>query len=109
MNEERFFIVLAGMVLTALLTGWLASILSSVLQGLIVCLSLSALSALGVLWLAHSVDTQGFAALLAIGAFMFSSVIAFSASLALRRLRLMRRASKRSSSRLPDDADGAAP
>jgi len=91
MNEERFFIVLAGMVLTALSIGCLASLLSSVFKGLIVCLGLSALLALGVLWLAHSIDTQGFAALLVIGAFMFSSVIAFSASLTLRRLRLARR------------------
>jgi len=90
MNEERFFLVLASMVLAALLTGALASSQRSVIRGLGVCVGLSALQALVVLWLTQQVDTQGFAALLVIGAFMFSSVIAFSSSLALRRLRQAR-------------------
>jgi len=92
MNEERFFLVLASMVLVALLIGALASSLRSVFAGLAVCIGLSALVALGVLGLARSVDTQGFAALLVIGVFMFSSVIALASSLALRRLRLARQA-----------------
>jgi len=92
MNAEHFFVVLTCVVLAALLIGCLASCLRAVLKGLVVCISLSAVLALGVLWLARSVDTQGFAALLGIGAFMFSSVIAFSASLVMRRLRRARRA-----------------
>jgi len=91
MDEERFFIVLAGIVLAALLIGWLASCRRSVLEGLILCVGLSAVLALGVLWLSQRIDTQGFAGLLVIGTFMFSSVIACSGSLALRRLRLARR------------------
>jgi len=91
MDEERFFMVLAGLVLAALLIGWLASYRRAVLNGLMVCVGLSAMLALGVLWLSQRADTQGFAALLVIGAFMFSSVIAFSSSLALRRWRLARR------------------
>jgi len=94
MDEERFFLVLASMVLVALLTGWLASCLRTVFAGLVVCVGLSAALALAVWWLAQRIDTQGFAALLVLGAFMFSSVIAFSASLALRRLRLARRTRK---------------
>jgi len=90
MREEQFFIVLASMVSTALLIGWLASCWRSALQGLMLCIALSALLALGILWLTQRADTQGFAALLVIGAFMFSSVIACSASLALRRLRRAR-------------------
>jgi len=92
MNEERFFIVLASVVLAAVLIGGLASLLRSVVGGLTVCLAASALLALGVLWLARHVDTQGFAALIGIAIFMFCSVIAFSSSLALRRWRLARRA-----------------
>jgi len=86
MNEDRFFLVLASMVLAALLIGALASVQRSMVRGLAVCVGLSALQALVVLWLTQQADTQGFAALLVIGAFMFSSVIAFSGSLALRRL-----------------------
>jgi len=85
--EERFFLVLAGVVLAALLGGWLASYRRSVLGSLCTCLGVALLLALGVLWLAQATDTQGFAALLVIGTFMFCSVIGFSTSLALRRLR----------------------
>lgn len=90
MNDGQFFMALAGSVLAALLGGWLASLTQSVARGLMVCVALAVLIALAVLQLSLSADTQGFAALLVIGAFMFSLVISAGSSMAMRRLRQAR-------------------
>lgn len=87
MHYESFFIVLAVVVLTAIGGGWLASRTSSIRTSLFACLILGASLAIIILLLASAIETDGFIGLIVIATFMFSSVIAFSASLVMRRLR----------------------
>lgn len=105
MNDGQFFMALAGSVLAALLGGWLASLTRSVARGLLACVAIATLIALAVLQLSLSTDTQGFAALLVIGAFMFSLMISAGSSLAMRRLRQARHDPPQTPAADPDGTD----
>lgn len=87
MSYDSFFMALAFVVLTAIAGGWLASRAATIRASLTVCLLLGAVLAAIILFLAQSVQTDGFIGLIVIATFMFSSVIAFSASLVMRRVR----------------------
>ena len=87
MYYESFFIARAIVVLTAIVGGWLASRAPSTRASLLACLLLGATQAVIVVILALSVQTDGFLGLIAIATFMFSSVIACSAALVMRRVR----------------------
>ena len=87
MHYEPYFYALTATVVASLVGGSLAGRTRKVLTGLYACLALAAVLTAAVIYLTLNAQTHGFALLLAIATFMYSTVMAFSVSLVVRRLR----------------------
>ena len=92
MHYEPYFYALAATVVAALIGGGLAGRTERIVTGLYACLILAAVLAALVVYLTRHMQTDGYVLLLAIATFMYSTVMAFSVSLVVRRLRHSRKA-----------------